>query len=76
MMIVDRKEGEALVFGKDGEIVLEVVKLATGHVGLRVRAPEGTPVYRKEVFDQLRENLPVPVAREAPRGQPQQENPS
>ena len=56
MLVLTRKKQESLVIGTDVEVVVldvrgEVVKLG-------IKAPASIPVYRKEIFEQIRnENL-------------------
>jgi carbon storage regulator len=53
MLILTRKEGEAIVIG-DG-ITVRVVGVVGGQVKLGIQAPRDVPVHREEVWTRINE---------------------
>ena len=53
MLVLSRKPGEAIRIGDDIEISIIEVRGDTVRIG--IDAPTSVPVYRREVFDQIRE---------------------
>jgi carbon storage regulator len=53
MLVLSRKPGEAIRIGDDIEISIIEVRGDTVRIG--IDAPRSVPVYRREVFDQIRE---------------------
>ena len=52
MLIITRKEGEAVMLGEDIELV--VVSTEKGQVRLGFNAPSSVRIYRKEIHDKIR----------------------
>ena len=55
MLVLSRKQYEAIVIGKD--IVIEVVEIRGDKVRLGIEAPREVPVHRKEVFEAIQKSL-------------------
>lgn len=53
MLVLTRKEGDALLIGRNIEI--QVVKVKGKSVRLAIRAPEEVTILRKEVLESIRE---------------------
>jgi len=53
MLILTRREGEAIQIGDDVEVIILSQKGNQTRIG--VNAPKEVPVHRKEVFERLRE---------------------
>ncbi len=53
MLVLTRRKGEALVLGDDVEIT--VLEVSRHQVKLGVQAPRSVPVYRKEIYEKVRE---------------------
>ena len=54
MLVLSRKEGEAIVIGEgENKIIVEVVWLDSQRVRLGITAPPDVPVHREEVCDKI-----------------------
>jgi len=53
VLVLTRRKGEALVLGDDVEIT--VLEVSRHQVKLGVQAPRSVSVYRKEIFEKVRE---------------------
>jgi len=53
VLVLTRRKGEALVLGDDVEIT--VLEVSRHQVKLGVQAPRSVPVYRKEIYEKVRE---------------------
>lgn len=53
MLALSRKQGEAVVIGSDVEIT--VLEIKGEQVKLGIAAPKSVPVYRKELYVQMKE---------------------
>lgn len=53
MLVLTRRKGEALVLGDDVEIT--VLEVSRHQVKLGVQAPRSVSVYRKEIYEKVRE---------------------
>ncbi|MFP4055869.1 MAG: carbon storage regulator CsrA [Candidatus Brocadiia bacterium] len=53
MLVLTRRKGESIVLGDSVEI--HVLEISRHQVKLGVQAPRAVPVYRKEIYDQIRE---------------------
>ena len=53
MLTLTRKVGQKILIGEDIEIVVREVR--GRQVRLGIVAPSGTPVYREELYEQLKE---------------------
>jgi carbon storage regulator len=51
MLVLSRKQGEAIVIG--GQIVLRVVEIKRDRVKLAFDAPESVSVHRSEVYERI-----------------------
>ncbi len=56
MLVLSRKKGEKIVLGSKGEIVLEVVEINGNHIRLGITAPKEMPVFRQEIWEQMKED--------------------
>ena len=54
MLILSRKLNERLVI--DGRIVVHVIKLDNDHVKIGIEAPRDVPVFRTEVYEEIKKN--------------------
>ena len=54
MLVLSRKQYEAIVIGKD--VVIEVVEIRGDKVRLGIEAPREVPVHRKEVFEAIQKS--------------------
>lgn len=52
MLVVTRKSGESLIIGEDIEVV--VLETRDGGVKIGINAPKSLKVYRKEIFEDIR----------------------
>lgn len=52
MLVVTRKSGESLIIGEDIEVV--VLETRDGGVKIGINAPKSVKVYRKEIFEDIR----------------------
>ncbi|MCC7174629.1 MAG: carbon storage regulator [Bryobacterales bacterium] len=55
MLVIRRREGEAILVGEDVEI--EVLEITPARVKLGIRAPERVPILRKELQATREQNL-------------------
>ena len=56
MLVLTRRPGESIVVGED--IVITVIEIKGGQVRIGIDAPRSVEVYRKEIYEQVRqENL-------------------
>jgi carbon storage regulator len=55
MVVLGRKEGERIVIGQS--ITITVIEMDGKRVRLDIEAPDGTPIYREEVFRRLATGL-------------------
>jgi len=53
VLVLTRRKGEALVLGDDVEIT--VLEVSRHQVKLGVQAPRSVSVYRKEIYEKVRE---------------------
>lgn len=53
MLVLTRKSGESIVIGQDTEV--KVLSVDRGTIRLGVSAPREVPVYRREVFEAIKE---------------------
>ena len=54
MLVLSRKENEAIVIGEgENKIIVEVVWLDNQRVRLGITAPPDVPVHREEVYDKI-----------------------
>jgi len=53
VLVLTRRKGESLVLGDDVEIT--ILEVSRHQVKLGVRAPRSVPVYRKEIYEKVRE---------------------
>ena len=53
MLVLTRKSGESIVIGQDIEV--KVLSSEGGTVRLGVSAPREVPVYRREIFEAIKE---------------------
>jgi carbon storage regulator len=53
MLVLKRKIGESVMIGEEIEIV--VLERDGDSVRLGIRAPKNIPVYRKEIFEEIRQ---------------------
>lgn len=53
MLALSRKKGEAVVIGSDVEIT--VLEIKGEQVKLGIAAPKSVPIYRKELYVQMKE---------------------
>ncbi len=53
MLALSRKTGESIVIGNDVEIT--VLEIKGDQIKLGIDAPKSVPIYRKEIYTQIRE---------------------
>ena len=53
MLVLTRKSGESIVIGQDIEV--KVLSVEGGTIRIGVDAPREVPVYRREVFEAIKE---------------------
>ncbi len=53
MLVLTRKQGESIMIGDDIEVRIEKVQGNT--IRLSIQAPPELPIYRREIFDRIRE---------------------
>lgn len=53
MLVIGRKKGESILIGDNVEIT--IVKIDDGSVKIAVNAPKEVPIFRKELFDKIKE---------------------
>ncbi|MCX6721556.1 MAG: carbon storage regulator CsrA [Candidatus Staskawiczbacteria bacterium] len=58
MLVLSRKKNESIVINDD--ITIVVVEIRVDKVRLGVEAPKEIPVHRREVFDAIHRNEPLP----------------
>ncbi len=51
MLVLTRKQGEALVIGDD--VRVRVVSVSGGQVRIAIEAPDGIAVHREEVYERI-----------------------
>lgn len=68
MLILRRRAGESIVIS--GHIRVEVAEIAGNQVKLVIEAPKEVPVYREEVWEQIRREM---IEAAAPSGVPGEE---
>lgn len=56
MLILERRKGEVILIGEEGDIRVTVVHISDGSVKLGIAAPRDIPVHREEVFRRILEN--------------------
>lgn len=54
MLVLSRHEDEQITIGPNAEIVITIVRILDGKVRVGIDAARGTPVHRREVFEQIR----------------------
>lgn len=54
MLVLSRKSGESLIIGS--QIVVKVLKIEGDSVKIGIEAPLEVPVYREEVYREIKEN--------------------
>lgn len=65
MLVLTRKQGEALVIGDD--VRIRVVSVSGGQVRIAIEAPDGVAVHREEVYERIvRANREAADASAAP----------
>lgn len=64
MLVLSRKKSEAIVIGND-QIEITVVEVRGDRVRLGIEAPEAVPIYRKEVWLQIQDELDVEQVQES-----------
>ena len=52
MLVLSRKPGDSIVV--DGRIIIHVVKTDKDTVKIGVEAPRDVPIFRKEIYDEIR----------------------
>jgi carbon storage regulator len=52
MLVLSRRQGESIVL--DHNIIITIVEIRGDLVRIRIDAPEGTVIHRKEVLEQVR----------------------
>jgi carbon storage regulator len=52
MLVLSRRQGESIVL--DHNIIITIVEIRGDFVRIRIEAPEGTAIHRKEVLEQVR----------------------
>jgi carbon storage regulator len=55
MLIITRRPGERIMLGVDNDIVIELMEVSGHTARLGIRAPRSIPVYREEIWVQIRE---------------------
>ena len=63
MLALTRKKGEALVINNNIEIT--VLEIRGDQIKIGISAPKDVPVYRKEVYNQIKEETKEAVDAEA-----------
>ena len=61
MLVLSRKESEKIMIGDDIEVV--VVEIRGDKVRLGIVAPDSTPVHREEIYNAIRDGVPVKTGR-------------
>jgi len=57
MLILTRKIGESILVGDDIEVFLTEITKGAARIG--INAPRNMPVYRKEIYDRIKEENEV-----------------
>jgi carbon storage regulator len=52
MLVLSRKHGEEILIGDD--VVITIVSVKGGDVRLGITAPRNVPVYRRELYEEIR----------------------
>lgn len=60
MLVITRKKGESLLIGDDIEV--KVVKVEEGSVKIGIEAPKEKVIFRKEVYENVKEENSKAVA--------------
>ena len=53
MLVLTRRKGESVILGDDVEIT--ILEVSRHQVKLGVQAPRSVPVYRKEIYEKVRD---------------------
>jgi carbon storage regulator len=53
MLILNRKEGESLII--DDKIEIRILGVSEGKIKIGIEAPKNVKVFRKEVYEEIRE---------------------
>lgn len=53
MLILNRKEGESLII--DDKIEIRILEVSEGKIKIGIEAPKNVKVFRKEVYEEIRE---------------------
>lgn len=73
MLVLTRKDGEEIVIGGSGDVVLRlrVIRCGNGKVRLGIEAPESVPVLRGELWESIGTRRPRTGAAKEGSGQRQ-----
>lgn len=63
MLALSRKKGESIII--DNNVEITVLEIKGDQIKLGIKAPKSVPVYRKEIFAQIREENMNAFAGEA-----------
>ncbi|MFC1677668.1 carbon storage regulator CsrA [Planctomycetota bacterium] len=55
MLVLSRQKNESIFIGDD-HIEIMIVDVYRGKVKLGIKAPEKTPVHRKEIYERIKRN--------------------
>ena len=58
MLILTRKQGEAIMIGDD--VMIRVLGIKSNQVRIGIEAPKDTPVNREEIHERIKQGLPHP----------------
>ena len=58
MLVLNRKLGETILVGVNGEVEIMVVMVKGDKVRIGITAPKDVPIYRAEVADNVKTNGP------------------
>lgn len=53
MLILNRKQGESLII--DDKIEIKIMEVSEGKIKIGIEAPKSVKVFRKEVYEEIRE---------------------
>ena len=53
MLILNRKQGESLII--DDKIEIKILEVSEGKIKIGIEAPKSVKVFRKEVYEEIRE---------------------
>lgn len=53
MLILNRKQGESLII--DDKIEIKILEVSEGKIKIGIEAPKNVKVFRKEVYEEIRE---------------------